>query len=113
MILTPSILYEDGGMTLYSTYVVSNCKHKTRLQAVMILNFIRSKKLFLENRTYTKMNVIPGAYSGGGTKTVGMFAKLMSTASEFAMEVVKNLVVKKHVSCGNTLCLAVILSLFL
>ena len=29
-----------------------------------------------------------------------MFSKLMSTASQFAMEGVKNLVVKKHVSTG-------------
>ena len=28
-----------------------------------------------------------------------MFSKLMSQASQFAMEGVKNLVVKKHVSC--------------
>ena len=38
------------------------------------------------------------AYGGGGTKTVSMFSKLMSTASQFAMEGVKNLVVKRHVS---------------
>ena len=34
---------------------------------------------------------------GGGTKTVSMFSKLMSQGSQFVMEGVKNLVVKKHV----------------
>ena len=35
-------------------------------------------------------------HSGGGTKTVSMFSKLMSQGSQFVMEGVKNLVVKKH-----------------
>ncbi|ELU01084.1 hypothetical protein CAPTEDRAFT_149404 [Capitella teleta] len=46
-------------------------------------------------KTYSKLPM-SSAYSGGGTKTVGMFSKLVSTASQFAMEGVKNLVVKKH-----------------
>lgn len=33
---------------------------------------------------------------GGGTKTIGMFSHLMSTGSQFVMEGVKNLVIKKH-----------------
>nr|XP_002121594.1 sec1 family domain-containing protein 1 [Ciona intestinalis] len=33
---------------------------------------------------------------GGGTKTIGMFSHLMSTGSQFVMEGVKNLVLKKH-----------------
>ena len=37
-------------------------------------------------------------YAGGGTKTVGMFAKLLGQSSQFVMEGVKNLVIKKHVS---------------
>jgi len=37
-------------------------------------------------------------YVGGGTKTVGMFSKLVSQGSSFVMEGVKNLVVKRHVS---------------
>ena len=41
-----------------------------------------------------------GQYLGGGTKTVNMFSKLMSQGSQFVMEGVKNLVVKKHVSRG-------------
>ena len=49
-------------------------------------------------RTYSKMSAVASQYSGGGTKTVSMFSKLMSQASSFAMEGVKNLVVKKHVS---------------
>ncbi|CAH1791865.1 unnamed protein product [Owenia fusiformis] len=47
-------------------------------------------------KTYTKITAAPSQYGGGGTKTVGMFSKLMSQASEFAMEGVKNLVVKRH-----------------
>ena len=35
---------------------------------------------------------------GGGTKTIGMFSKLLSQGSSFVMEGVKNLVVKRHVS---------------
>lgn len=35
-------------------------------------------------------------YLGGGTRTVNMFTKLMSQGSNFVMEGVKNLVVKKH-----------------
>lgn len=38
----------------------------------------------------------PNQYGGGGTKTVSMFSKLMSTGSQFVMEGVKNFVVKKH-----------------
>lgn len=46
-------------------------------------------------KSYSKMPVI-SSYGGGGTKTVSMFSKLMSQASQFAMEGVKNLVVKNH-----------------
>ena len=43
------------------------------------------------------MTTLPSAdYSGGGTKTVSMFNKLMQQSSSFVMEGVKNLVVKKH-----------------
>lgn len=35
---------------------------------------------------------------GGGTKTIGMFSKLLSQGSSFVMEGVKNLVIKRHVS---------------
>lgn len=37
-------------------------------------------------------------YEGAGTKTVSMFSKLVSQGSNFVMEGVKNLVVKRHVS---------------
>ncbi|XP_002732351.1 sec1 family domain-containing protein 1-like [Saccoglossus kowalevskii] len=49
-------------------------------------------------KAYTKMAVstTPNMYGGGGTKTVGMFSKLMSQGSSFVMEGVKNLVVKRH-----------------
>ncbi|XP_071787195.1 sec1 family domain-containing protein 1-like [Asterias amurensis] len=45
---------------------------------------------------YTKMTTAPSQYGGGGTKTISMFSKLMSTGSQFVMEGVKNFVVKKH-----------------
>ncbi|XP_064624116.1 sec1 family domain-containing protein 1-like [Lineus longissimus] len=47
-------------------------------------------------KAYSKVQAAPSAYGGGGTKTVGMFSKLMSQGSQFVMEGVKNLVVKKH-----------------
>ncbi|XP_033752731.1 sec1 family domain-containing protein 1-like [Pecten maximus] len=47
-------------------------------------------------KAYTKMTTAPSQYGGGGTKTVGMFSKLMNTGSQFLMEGVKNLVIKKH-----------------
>jgi hypothetical protein len=37
-------------------------------------------------------------YEGAGTKTVNMFSKLVSHGSNFVMEGVKNLVIKRHVS---------------
>lgn len=48
----------------------------------------------------------PSQYSGGGTKTVSMFSKLVSKGSSFVMEGVKNLVVKRHVSKIKPLILA-------
>ena len=47
---------------------------------------------------YNRMPTSANQYLGGGTKTVNMFSKLMSQGSQFVMEGVKNLVVKKHVS---------------
>lgn len=44
----------------------------------------------------SKNSSLASTYTGGGTKTESMFTKLMSQASQFAMEGVKNLVVKKH-----------------
>ena len=35
-------------------------------------------------------------YTGGGTKTISMFSKLVAQSSQFVMEGVKNLVVKRH-----------------
>ena len=48
-------------------------------------------------RACTKIATSSSQYQGGGTRTVNMFAKLMSQGSSFVMEGVKNLVVKKHV----------------
>lgn len=39
----------------------------------------------------------PTQYEGAGTKTVSMFSKLVSHGSNFVMEGVKNLVIKRHV----------------
>lgn len=47
-------------------------------------------------KAYSKITMAPNQYGGGGTKTIGMFSKLMSQGSQFVMEGVKNLVVKKH-----------------
>lgn len=49
-------------------------------------------------RQYSAMNssAPQQQYRGGGTKTIGMFSHLVSTGSQFVMEGVKNLVVKKH-----------------
>ncbi|XP_064599833.1 sec1 family domain-containing protein 1-like [Liolophura sinensis] len=47
-------------------------------------------------RAYAKMAAMPSQYTGGGTTTVSMFSKLVSQGSQFVMEGVKNLVVKKH-----------------
>jgi len=48
-------------------------------------------------KSLTQMTTLPTTdYSGGGTKTVSMFSKLMQQSSSFVMEGVKNLVVKKH-----------------
>jgi hypothetical protein len=49
-------------------------------------------------RAYAKMAASSNQYVGGGTKTVGMFSKLVSQGSSFVMEGVKNLVIKRHVS---------------
>lgn len=54
------------------------------------LNYIKRWK------AYAKVAAMPSEYSGGGTKTVSMFSKLVSKGSSFVMEGVKNLVVKKH-----------------
>lgn len=50
-------------------------------------------------KKFSKLSLSDSQYvfhSGGGTKTVSMFSKLMSQGSQFVMEGVKNLVVKKH-----------------
>ncbi|XP_046664016.1 protein sly1 homolog isoform X2 [Homalodisca vitripennis] len=47
-------------------------------------------------KAYAKMSANPNQYTGGGTKTVSMFSKLVSQGSSFVMEGVKNLVVKRH-----------------
>lgn len=56
------------------------------------LNYMKRWKTFSNH-----MPVTSGASYGGGTKTVSMFSKLVSQGSQFVMEGVKNLVVKKHV----------------
>lgn len=47
-------------------------------------------------KAYSKITLAPSQYTGSSTKTVGMFSKLMTQGSQFVMEGVKNLVVKKH-----------------
>ncbi|XP_049825350.1 protein sly1 homolog [Aethina tumida] len=47
-------------------------------------------------KSYTKMSSSQNQYEGAGTKTVSMFSKLVSQGSNFVMEGVKNLVIKRH-----------------
>lgn len=58
---------------------------------------------YIELRSFNK--ITSGAainqYEGAGTKTVNMFSKLVSQGSNFVMEGVKNLVVKRHVCSAN------------
>ncbi|XP_060530327.1 protein sly1 homolog isoform X2 [Cylas formicarius] len=55
------------------------------------LNYMKRWKSFTRMAS-TSLN----QYEGAGTKTVNMFSKLVSQGSNFVMEGVKNLVVKKH-----------------
>lgn len=49
-------------------------------------------------KTFAKVSLASAtAHYAGGTKTVNMFSKLMTQGSQFVMEGVKNLVVKKHI----------------
>ncbi|KAI7690032.1 Sec1 family domain-containing protein 1 [Sarcoptes scabiei] len=64
------------------------------------LEYVKRCK-FLANRNSSIINSNQNSDSifqslGGGTKTVNMFSKLMSQGSQFVMEGVKNLVVKKQ-----------------
>ena len=57
-----------------------------------VLNYMKRWK------TFSKVSLSSAtAHYGGGTKTVNMFSKLMTQGSQFVMEGVKNLVVKKHI----------------
>ncbi|XP_067654708.1 sec1 family domain-containing protein 1-like [Haliotis asinina] len=47
-------------------------------------------------RAYSKMAVAPSQYGGGGISSIGMFSNLVSKGSQFVMEGVKNLAVKRH-----------------
>ncbi|KAK6184523.1 hypothetical protein SNE40_006984 [Patella caerulea] len=47
-------------------------------------------------KAYAKMTAAPSQYGGGGISSTGMFANLVSKGSQFVMEGVKNLVVKRH-----------------
>jgi 3D (Asp-Asp-Asp) domain-containing protein len=58
------------------------------------LQYMKRWKTF--SKIPTSLSAASNMY-GGGTKTVSMFSKLMSQGSQFVMEGVKNLVVKKHV----------------
>ncbi|XP_053205497.1 sec1 family domain-containing protein 1-like isoform X2 [Panonychus citri] len=47
-------------------------------------------------KTFSRMPTLANVQYGGGTKTVNMFSKLMTQGSQFVMEGVKNLVLKKQ-----------------
>ncbi|KAK7595132.1 hypothetical protein V9T40_001565 [Parthenolecanium corni] len=58
---------------------------------VNAINYLKRWKM------YANMASSPNQIAvGGGTKTIGMFSKLLSQGSSFVMEGVKNLVVKRH-----------------
>lgn len=57
------------------------------------LKYIKRWKSFVNT---TQLNTNQNTTISGGTKTVSMFSKLMSHGSQFVMEGVKNLVLKKH-----------------
>lgn len=57
---------------------------------------IETVKYMRRWKTYSKLSSHSASQYSGGTKTVSMFSKLMSHGSQFVMEGVKNLVVKKH-----------------
>lgn len=56
------------------------------------LVYIKRWKSFIKMASGAALN----QYEGAGTKTVSMFSKLVSQGSNFVMEGVKNLVVKRH-----------------
>ncbi|KRZ77005.1 Sec1 family domain-containing protein 1 [Trichinella papuae] len=56
---------------------------------VSAFKYLKRVKQFSSNATSDQ-------YSGGGTKTVNMFSKLLSQSSQFIMEGVKNLVIPKR-----------------
>lgn len=60
--------------------------------------YMRRFKKFLSSSTASSTTNTDSIFQslGGGTKTVNMFSKLMSQGSQFVMEGVKNLVVKKQ-----------------
>ncbi|XP_065203264.1 protein sly1 homolog [Planococcus citri] len=55
------------------------------------INYIKRWKMYANMTTSSNQIAV-----GGGTKTIGMFSKLLSQGSSFVMEGVKNLVVKRH-----------------
>jgi len=57
-------------------------------------NYIKRWKQF--NNSLVASNSSQQQARGGGTKTINMFTHLMNTGSQFVMEGVKNLVIKKH-----------------
>lgn len=89
-----SFVVNNSGTTIL---VLHECWH---YYGIFIIELAMYKICF---RAYAKMAASSNQYVGGGTKTVGMFSKLVSQGSSFVMEGVKNLVVKRHVS--NIFCL--------
>ena len=68
---------------------------ETLVQSGVDMNSLR----YIERwKTLNNLTSVRGQqqYGGGGTKTVEMFSKLMAQSSQFVMEGVKNLVVKRH-----------------
>ncbi|UYV60221.1 SCFD1 [Cordylochernes scorpioides] len=75
----------DSEVDSYLAAISEECK-----QYLPSIHYLRRWK------SYCKMALSSNQYQGGGTRTVNMFSKLMSHGSQFVMEGVKNLVIKKH-----------------
>nr|XP_032801307.1 sec1 family domain-containing protein 1 [Petromyzon marinus] len=59
------------------------------------LTYIRRWRSF-SRMTSTSISSSTTSYTGGGTNTISMFSRLVNTGSQFVMEGVKNLVIKRH-----------------
>merc|ERR1712203_1143667 len=99
----PDILNNEDKMRLFLIYYICS-KEITETEVDQYANILQEMGCDLAPLNYlkrwkslTQMTTMPATdYSGGETRTVSMFSKLMQQSSSLVMEGVKNLVVKKH-----------------